>query len=77
MLDDENKNDQYRVFYHNDDNIKVKIKFKKDYRNLKFNDRLFYMIEDVYVLLEMDVDKKMKNIAKKCEWILNSSYLTN
>lgn len=64
MTDEDNKKDNYRVFYHNDDNIEVKIKFKKDYSDLSIDDRLFYMIEDVYVLLETDNDKKMVNIAK-------------
>lgn len=64
MTDEDNKKDNYPVFYHNDDNIEVKIKFKKDYSDLSIDDRLFYMIEDVYVLLETDNDKKMVNIAK-------------
>lgn len=64
MTADNNKKDNYPVFYHNDDNIEVKIKFKKDYGDLNLNDRLFNMIEDVYVLLELDIDKKMENIAK-------------
>ncbi|KAF5040159.1 hypothetical protein DSECCO2_536420 [anaerobic digester metagenome] len=64
MTADNNKKDNYPVFYHNDDNIEVKIKFKKDYGDLNLNDRLFNMIEDIYVLLEVDIDKKMENIAK-------------
>ena len=64
MTADNNKKDNYPVFYHNDDNIEVKIKFKKDYGDLNLNDRLFNMIEDVYVLLELDIDKKIENIAK-------------
>ncbi|MCC7559973.1 MAG: hypothetical protein KO318_06035 [Methanobacterium sp.] len=64
MTADNNKKDNYPVFYHNDDNIEVKIKFKKDYGDLNLNDRLFNMIEDIYVLLEVDIDKKMVNIAK-------------
>lgn len=64
MTADNNKKGNYPVFYHNDDNIEVKIKFKKDYGDLNLNDRLFNMIEDVYVLLELDIDKKMENIAK-------------
>lgn len=64
MTADNNKKDNYPVFYHNDDNIEVNIKFKKDYGDLNLNDRLFNMIEDIYVLLEVDIDKKMENIAK-------------
>lgn len=62
MIEHENKNQRKPVFYHKDKALEVKIEFKKDYSSMTPEDRLFYMVEDIIILME-DEEGQLKQIA--------------
>lgn len=62
MIKPENKALRKPVFYYDNEALKVKIEFKKDYSSMTPKDRIFYMVEDIILLIESEEDQ-IKQIA--------------
>jgi hypothetical protein len=62
MIKPENKTQRKPVFYHKDEALEIKIEFKKDYSSMTPEDRIFYMVEDIMVLMEYE-EEQLKQIA--------------